>query len=149
MKKENILKMKAPFIAFIVAAMASSSYANDTLVLLGKDSTLRADQISSAFYPNFGVQYSNYSEGINAFLGDHACPTFELEVGIGGGKLVGYFSPWMTNPETKMLVWNDTLYPYEKFNPIKAGLMLGKRQKPRFPCPLPLASRLESITDET
>lgn len=116
-----------PFISLIVAAVTLSTFANDTLVLLGKDSTLRGDQVTSAFYLNFGVQYSNYSEGINTFLADHAGPIFELEVGIGGGKLVGYFSPWTINPETKMLIWNDTLHPYERFNPIKAGLMLGKR----------------------
>lgn len=41
--------MKSANIAFIVAVMTLSSYATDTLVLLGNDSTLRADQVTSAF----------------------------------------------------------------------------------------------------
>lgn len=114
-------------IAFFVAVISLPACANDTLVLLGKDSGLKRGGMTSTFYLNVGVQYSNYSEGINSFLGDHAGPTFELEAGLAGGKLVGYFSPWTTNPESKMKVWNDTLSPYEKFNPIKAGLLLGKR----------------------
>jgi hypothetical protein len=83
--------------------------------------------ISGTAYLNMGYQASYYPDRTNAFLEDHGGPSFELELGMSDVKLTGYFSPWTTQPRAMAKVWNDTLYDYDRFNPIKAGLLLGSR----------------------
>ncbi len=82
---------------------------------------------STLFSLNFGLQHSNYDSRTNRFLADHWGPSFELEAGAGDSKLTFYFSPWTTNPERDMRIWNDTLYTFDEFNPVKWGLLLGSR----------------------
>jgi hypothetical protein len=125
-KRKSKPGMYIPIILLAIANGVQKIDARDTLIVNSFSSNPFDTSKSMIIYLNFGIQNSNYAEGINSFLPDHFGPSFELEAGINW-KIVGYFSPWTLNPEKTLPIWNHTLYDYDVFNPIKAGMLFGKR----------------------
>jgi len=69
-----------------------------------------------------GIAYHHYDAKNLYWFGNHGGPDFELGVMYKNFSVVGFFRPWTLNGNRDVIIDNDTLYMYAKFNDIKIGL---------------------------